>query len=245
MFVIEFGVNHLGNSKYLKSLINFYINSSFKMVTLMAHSEEYYFQHPNHRLSYNDYEKIIDICANKGKKIGLSVCDKKTFEPLSELKFNFYKLLSIANNDKDLIDLVKRKNKHVYISTGFSDDKRVAKSLKYFFNFKKKTLLHTPMTYKSEELNFKKISYFKKKFNQTVGYSNHNNNSKTLFALSAYDPKIIFLYAKPKVNLRKKFPDNDHAFKIDQLESIKKNYIECLNSHKINNKINKKIVIFK
>ena len=101
------------------------------------------------------------------------------------------------------------------------------------------------MTYNSEELNFKKIPYFKKKFNQAVGYSNHNNNPKTLFALSAYDPKIIFLYAKPKANLRKKFPDNDHAFKIDQLESIKKNYIECLNSHKINNKINKKIVIFK
>lgn len=245
MFVLEFGVNHLGNSKYLKKLINFYINSSFKMATLMAHSEEYYLQYPNHRLSYKNYKKIIDTCKNKRKKIGLSVCDKKTFEPLSKLNFNFYKLLSVANNDKYLIDLVKKKNKHVYISTGFSDEKRVTKSLKYFSNFEKKTLLHTPMTYKSEELNFNKISYFKKKFKQKVGYSNHNNNSKTLFALSAYDPKVIFLYTKPKVRSRKKFPDNDHAFKLDQLESIKKNYIECLNCHKINNKIKNKVEIFK
>ena len=245
MFVVEFGVNHLGNNKYLKSFIDFYINSSFSMATLMAQSTKYYKKNPSHKLSRDIYKKIIQKCKKKNKLIGLSICDFGTYEPLMDLNFDFFKLLSISNTDKNLINLIRKKNKHVYISTGFSDDKRIAKSLKFFSNYKKKTLLHTPMTYNSEELNFKKIPYFKKKFNQAVGYSNHNNNPKTLFALSAYDPKIIFLYAKPKANLRKKFPDNDHAFKIDQLESIKKNYIECLNSHKINNKINKKILIFK
>lgn len=245
MFVVEFGVNHLGNSKYLNNFINFYINSSFSMATLMAHSTKYYKKNPSHKLSRDIYKKIIKKCKKKNKLIGLSICDIGTYEPLMDLNFDFFKLLSISNNDKNLINLIKKKNKHVYISTGFSDDKRIAKSLKFFSNYKKKTLLHTPMTYNSKELNFKKIPYFKKKFKQTVGYSNHNNNPNTLFALSAYDPQIIFLYAKPKANLGKKFPDNDHAFKIDEFEDIKKNYIECLYSHKINNNISKKVKIFK
>ena len=100
------------------------------------------------------------------------------------------------------------------------------------------------MTYDSKELNFKKIIYFQKKFKQNVGYSNHNNNLSTLFALSSYSPKIIFLYAKPVSSNKIKFPDNDHAFRIDNLETIKKNYIECLNCHKNKNRVVKKFAIF-
>ena len=46
-------------------------------------------------------------------------------------------------------------------------------------------------------------------------------------------------------NSSKKLPDNKHAFDIKNLEDIKKNYIECLNSHKLSNKTIKKINIFK
>ena len=245
MFVIEFGINHLGNRSYLKNLLNFYLNSSFKMATLMLQSKEFYNKKSKYILSKNEYEKIIAACKKKKKKIGLSICDVATYETLKDLKFDFYKLLSVANIDKALIDLLKKKNKHIYISTGFSDEKRISKSLKYFSNYKKKTLLHTPMTYRSEELNFKKIFYLNKKFNIDIGYSNHNNNINTLYALSFYKPKIIFLYIKPVTNIRKKFPDNSHAFKINELENIKNNYNECINCHKIGKKTIKRIKIFK
>ena len=101
------------------------------------------------------------------------------------------------------------------------------------------------MTYISKDLNFNRIKHLKNKYNLDVGYSNHNNNKNTLFALSAYKPNIIFLYIKTSNSKKVKFPDNDHAFEIADLEMIKKNYIDCLNCHRINNKIVKKVKIFK
>ena len=114
MFVIEFGVNHLGENKYLKSFTDFYINSSFSMATLMAHSKKYYEKNPSHKLSRDIYKKIIQRCKKKNKLIGLSICDVGTYEPLMDLKFDFYKLLSIAIVDKNLINLIKKK-KNMFI----------------------------------------------------------------------------------------------------------------------------------
>tara|TARA_B100001121_G_C18560402_1_gene560021 strand:+ start:46 stop:783 length:738 start_codon:yes stop_codon:yes gene_type:complete len=245
MFVLEFGVNHLGKKKNLNNLIQIYLKSSFRMATIMLQTKKYYEKNPHHLLNLNDYRKIINLCKKSGKKIGLSVCDLETYKPLSNLSFNFYKLLSISNNNKNLINQIKKKNKHIYISTGFSSEKRISNSIKFFSSYKKKSLLHTPMTYISKDLNFNRIKHLKNKYNLDVGYSNHNNNKNTLFALSAYKPNIIFLYIKTSNSKKVKFPDNDHAFEIADLEMIKKNYIDCLNCHRINNKIVKKVKIFK
>ncbi len=245
MFIIEFGVNHLGSKIYLNKLINFYLKSSFKMATLMIQTKDYYEKYPNHFISEDRLKKIIKICKKKRKKIGLAVCDLRTYQYFDKLKFDFYKLLSIANNDKKLINKLKKKNKHIYISTGLSNDSRIKRSLKLFERYTKKSILHTPMSYDTKELNFKKILYFRKNFNKNVGYSNHNNNLNTLYALTSYNPEKIFLYVKPNSSKKINFPDNKHAFDIKNLEDIKKNYIECLNSHKFSNKTIKKINIFK
>ena len=98
----------------------------------------------------------------KGKKIGLSVCDLKTFDELKDLNFDFYKLLSIGVNNHSLIEVLRKRNKHVFISTGFNTSiSQVKKSIK-MFKSKKLTLLHTPMTYNTSELNFPKINIMRK-----------------------------------------------------------------------------------
>ena len=53
-----------------------------------------------------------------------------------------------------------------------------------------------------------------------------------------------FLYIKPTKSNKIKFPDNDHAFKIEDLETLKKNYIECLNCHQNKNRVVKEVKIF-
>ena len=64
------------------------------------------------------YERAIKLSHKKNKKIGIAVCDTKTYKPLSNLNFDFYKLLSIAINEEDLIKDLKKKKKQVFISTG-------------------------------------------------------------------------------------------------------------------------------
>ena len=239
MFIIELGVNHLGNNKYLDNLFKSFIESSFDMATIMIQTNEYYKMNPDHILKNSVYEKLIKISKKNNKKIGLAVCDVLTFDKVKKLKFDFYKLLSIANTNAKLIDILKSKKKHIYISTGLSNLKKVKKSIELFKNYKKKSILYTPMTYDGSKLNFQKINLFKKLFKIKTGYSNHSNNINTLYALSSYDPSKIFLYIKPNIGKKISYPDDEHSFSIDKLEDIKLNYLECLETHKVSKDINK------
>ena len=137
MFIIELGVNHLGNKKYLDNLFKSFIESSFDMATIMIQTNEYYKKNPDHILKNSVYEKLIKISKKNNKKIGLAVCDVLTFDKVKKLKFDFYKLLSIANTNAKLIDILKYKKKHIYISTGLSNLKKVKKSIELFKNYKK------------------------------------------------------------------------------------------------------------
>jgi len=240
-FIIEFGVNHLGNKKILNGFINFFCNSSFSYCTFMLHNKGFYRTKPNYYIDPSDMYKIIDKIKKRKKKIGLSVCDTFTYQSYKNLNFDFFKLLSISNTNRELINLIKNKKKFIYISTGLG---RVKKSLSFFKKYKKKSLLHTPMTYKSNQLKFNQINKFKDKYKVEVGYSCHNNNINTLYALSYYNPSSIFLYTKHSNNKKIKIPDDQHAVVINDLERVKKNYLDCLNAHKNVNK-KYKINIFK
>ena len=243
-FVIEFGHNHLGNSKIIEKLLDFFYKSSFSDCTFMLHNLDFYKKDSNFYILPETLEKIISKIHYKKKRIGLAVCDDRNYNLFSHLNFDFYKLLSIGNINENLINLLIKKKRHIYISTGMSNNCRIKKSLKIFGSYKRKTILHTPMTYKANELNFSKIINLKNRFHCDVGYSNHNNNPSTLYALSYYNPSIIFLYAKHSNLSTIKFPDNLHSIHIDNFEKLKSDYLECLNSHKINNK-QIKVSIFK
>ena len=51
------------------------------------------------------------------KKIGLSVCDEITYNELSHLDFDFFKLLSIGVNNFDLIKKIDLKKKDICIQS--------------------------------------------------------------------------------------------------------------------------------
>ena len=190
------------------------------------------------------YQNLIKNCHLNNKKIGLAVCDEETFKPFSELNFDFYKLLSVSINNKNLIEILKSKKKPIYISTGFkANDQKIKRCINLFSKKNKLILLHTPMSYKVSELNFEKINYLKKKFDLDVGYSNHNNDPKTLNFLVPFKPKSIFLYCKPSLKKNRVYPDDKHAFSFEELEKIKENYMYYSNLNK--NKKIKKNNIFK
>ena len=61
---------------------------------------------------------------------------------------------------------------------------------------------------------------FKKKFYLPVGYSNHNNNKQTLNLLTLFKPSVLFIYCKPTKKKGRVYPDNDHAFYLDEINDI-------------------------
>ncbi len=242
MFFIEAGINHFGSENLAKKIINFFKKSSFKYLTFMIHTRKIYDdlsrKGMNFELSNDFYKYLIKKCHQSRKKVGLSVCDIKTFKTFRDLNFDFYKLMSLGINDYDLIEELRKKNKPIYISTGFktkvSDIKKCLKILK---NKKKLTLLHTPMTYNVSELNFPNINYLRKKFKLNVGYSNHNDDISTLNILSAYNPKVIFIYCKPQRIKKRVYPDDQHAFYLDELEKIKINYNKYFKANNFSKKL--------
>ena len=248
MFFLEAGINHFGDKKEIDRILKFFLKSSFQNITFMLQTDDFYHRYVkkgiNFKLDKNYYNHLIEIYKKNKKKIGLSVCDIKTFDEVKDLKFDFYKLLSISINNFNLINILKSKKKPIFISTGFnSNDKKIKKAIKSFDLKKNLTILHTPMTYNVQNLNFKRILRLREKFNLPVGYSNHNSDSNSLNILSAYAPSAIFIYIKPTRKKKRVYPDDKHALYLDELETMKKKYEKYLISHeKI--KTNKKVTIF-
>ena len=249
IFFLEAGINHFGSLKEANKIVNFFLKSSFSNLTFMLHSKNFYKIYKKKNLNFilpeKFYKKLLIKAHKRKKKVGLAVCDKDTFKDLKHLNFDFYKLLSVSINNKGLINELCKKNKPIFISTGFNvKNNQIFTCLKYFKKKRGLSILHTPMSYKISELNFKRILELKRKFKIPVGYSNHNNNFNTLNLLSSYKPSSIFLYCKPSEVKGRKYPDDNHAIFLDKLENIKKDYFNFNNIHQSDKKIIK-VDIFK
>lgn len=248
MFYLEIGINHFGKVKEAGLFLDFIFKSKFKNITFMSQSKNFYREQRKKKIDFeldqHFYKEIIKKCHKKNKKIGLSVCDVSTFKNLENLNFDFYKLLSVSINNYELINMLKKKTKPVFISTGFkATDTKINNCLKAFKPKKEISLLHTPMTYNFSELNLSRISHLKKKFDLNVGFSNHFKGKEFFPVLSAYNPSQIFLYCKQKRVKNRIYPDDGHAFYLDELESIKNEYYKYL-SMNVAKKTVKKVNIF-
>ena len=229
IFYLEVGINHFGNVNEANLILKYFLKSKFHNLTFMLQTEKFYKTQKKLGLDFNldkdFYYHAIKLCHKKRKKIGLSVCSYKTFNQFSGLKFDFYKLLSAGINQFDLIRLLNKKNKPVFISTGINaTDSKIKKCLKIFKSKKKIILLHTPMTYNLDELNLRRIDDLRDKFKLPVGYSNHNNDKNTLNIMSVYNPSSVFFYCKLRRKKNRVYPDDGHAFFLDELDEIIKNY---------------------
>tara|TARA_B100001123_G_scaffold414897_1_gene514881 strand:- start:266 stop:1033 length:768 start_codon:yes stop_codon:yes gene_type:complete len=248
IFYLEAGTNHFGKVQEANEILNFFLNSKFQNLTFMIQTENFYVNFAkkgiNFKLSKAFYTQAIKKCHAKKKKIGLAVCSTRTSEEILKLNFDFYKLLSLGINNFKLIKLLKKKRKPIYISTGVRvKSHNIKKCLKSFSKKSNLTLLHAPMTYEPNEINFNKITELKKKYKVKVGYSNHNNDINSLNVLSAYKPDAIFVYCKPKRKKGRVYTDHGHAFYFDELEKMLKDY-DKYNQMNLKLKEIKKINIF-
>jgi len=249
VFYLEAGTNHFGKVKEANEILNFFLNSNFQNLTFMIQTEDFYINFAkkkriNFKLSKAFYAQAIKKCHAKKKKIGLAVCSVRTCEEILKLNFDFYKLLSLGINNFKLIDLLKTKKKPIYISTGVNvKNHNIRKCLKSFSKKNDLTLLHAPMTYNPNEINFTKITELKKKYKLKVGYSNHNNDINSINVLSAYKPDAIFVYCKPKRKKGRVYTDDGHAFYFDELEKMLDDY-DKYNQMNLKLKEIKKINIF-
>lgn len=209
IFIIaEIGINHNGDMKICKQLIDIAKNSGCDAVKFQKRTlEEVYSKEqllssresPWGKTTYDqkkglefnlkEYQQINKYCKKKKIHWFASAWDLKSQKFLNKFNLKFNKIASAMIVDKKFLNFVASQKKHTFISTGMSTMKNISDAVKIFR--KKKCsfeLMHCVSTYPmdDETANLNLINILKKKFKCNVGYSGHENGLAISIAASAF-----------------------------------------------------------
>ena len=204
--IAEIGINHNGDLKITKKLIdnakeaNFdavkfqkrTINKVYSKEALDAKRESPWGttnreQKEGLELSENEYEEIDKYCKKKNIDWFASAWDLDSLDFLDKFNLKFNKIASAMIIDKKFLLAVAKKKKHTFISTGMSTTNDISDAVNIFKeNECSFELMHCVSTYpmKPEDANLKTIQTLKDKFKCKVGYSGHENGVSVSLAAS-------------------------------------------------------------
>lgn len=213
----EIGLNHLGNSRLAIDLVKKCLKHDIDGITLQIQPESYYDSSKNFRrdLNIKAYRKISSIVKKSKKLFGLAIMDIKTMEKYNDIRFDFFKILSLAFQDAKLIKKVINTKKKIFLSTGFSNLQSIVSLGK---KYPKINFIHTCLDGKPKDANLSAINVMKQKIRNKVSYGFHSSDYEILLVSVSYSPDSIFFYIKP--NKKDYYPDNEHAISLKDLPNI-------------------------
>ena len=239
IIIAEAGVNHNGNLKIAKKLVNvaklagadyvkFQSFSHDKQVTKTAPKANYQKFNLNNKetqrsmlkkleLSVSNHLKIIKYCKNKKIKFLSTAFDIDNLKFLLKNKIDFIKIPSGEITNLPLLTYIKNKKKKILLSTGASTFKEVDKALKVLCKNKKDiTILQCNSAYPTpiNDLNLNILNTYKKHFNCSVGLSDHSLSIITPSAAVAMGATII----EKHFTLSRKMIGPDHKSSLEPKE---------------------------
>ena len=222
MIIGEVGLNHLGSEEYANKYIDFHRNNNFECLSFQIRENKFYQANEKKHLLLNDsfYEKVVDEYSNiKNKKIGLSVSNLDSIENIIDLNFDFYKILSIAARDLNLIDtLIKKTNANIYISLGSLSIEEINKIIDKYIMNNRVRFNYTQLSYNSENINFLNLIYFATRYKNKFSYGHHYINDLPIILSKSIKDCHIFIYLKgPK---KVKHPDEMHAVNFEEFSKL-------------------------
>ena len=243
MIILEVGINHFGSMKEANDYLNFFLKSDYKFLTFQIQKNKFYKKHfkkINYELPLSFYEKALKKAKFKNKKIGLAVCCPLSFKKYYNIKFDFYKLLSIAINDFKLINMLSNLKKRVFISLGKGTDLNIKNCIRKFKKKVNLSLIYTSMSYNPKDLNFDRIAKLKQKFKLPVGYGHHYKDDIAIYMSKYFKSEFLFIYIKKNSKKDRIYPDDMHAIEIKNIKDLKYKLDQIdiiLTNKKINTKI--------
>lgn len=206
-FIAEIGINHNGDMKICKQLIDLAVIAGCDAVKFQKRDIETVYskefldsprespwgktqrdQKTALEFSEKDYQEIDRYCKKKKIDWFASAWDLKSQLFLRKFSCKYNKIASAMLVSKELLTMVAEEKKHTFISTGLSNMEDIEIAVKIF---KKHNcpfeLMHCVSTYpmKSSDANLKMINTLKEKFKCRVGYSGHETGLTVSLAAAA------------------------------------------------------------
>ena len=193
----EIGINHNGDIKIVKKLIDLAVSSGCDAVKFQKRTVNKVYskevldgprespwgttqrqQKEGLEFSISDYKIIDKYCKQKKIQWYLSCWDIDSQIEMRKFKTKYNKVASAMLVHTKLLETIAQEGKHTFISTGMSTINDISKAIKIFKKYKCPfELMHSHSSYpmKIEEANLKLIQTLKKKFKCDVGYSGHES----------------------------------------------------------------------
>ena len=206
-FIAEIGINHNGDMKICKQLIDLAVKAGCDAVKFQkrdidtVYSKEFLDsfrespwgktqrdQKMGLEFDKNDYQEINDYCNERNIEWFASAWDLKSQLFLRKFNLKYNKIASAMLVNIELLKMVAEEKKHTFISTGLSttDDIDLAVNI-----FREKNcpfeLMHCVSTYPMNysDANLKTIITLKEKYKCNVGYSGHETGLVISYAAAA------------------------------------------------------------
>ena len=197
--VAEIGINHNGDIKIAKKLIDIAVLAGCDAVKFQKRTIEKVYsedvlnspresswgnttrdQKLGLEFSFKDYEIIAKYCKLKKINWFVSCWDIESQIKMRKFKTKFNKVASAMLIHDKLLNEIAKERKHTFISTGMSTIKQISNAVKIFRKHKCSfELMHSHSAYPmpDNEANLLIIQTLKKKFQCNVGYSGHEVGS--------------------------------------------------------------------
>tara|TARA_B100001093_G_scaffold508970_1_gene572136 strand:+ start:1258 stop:2100 length:843 start_codon:yes stop_codon:yes gene_type:complete len=202
--IAEIGINHNGDMKTCKSLIDVAVTAGCDAVKFqkreieLVYTEDFLSQKRESpwgdtqrdqkeglEFSKSEYEEISNYCSEKKIEWFASAWDLSSQDFLQQFNCKYNKIASAMIIYKDLLRKVANEKKHTFISTGMSTFKDIDQAVEIFKNANCTfELMHTVSTYPMniEDANLNVIKTLQDRYKCDVGYSGHESGLAVSYA---------------------------------------------------------------
>ena len=213
LLIAEIGINHNGDIKLAKKLIDLAKKANFDCVKFQKRDIDLVYskeildsprespwgttqrdQKQGLEFGQEEYDEIDKYCKKVKISWFASAWDLNSLKFLDQYNLNYHKIASAMIVDTNFLKEVAKRKKHTFISTGMSTIENIDNAVKVFreenCSFE---LMHCISTYpmKPEDANLLTINALKNKYNCNVGYSGHENGIAV--SLAAFSMEISSL----------------------------------------------------
>ena len=213
LLIAEIGINHNGDIKLAKKLIDLAKKANFDCVKFQKRDIDLVYskeildsprespwgttqrdQKQGLEFGQEEYDEIDKYCKKVKISWFASAWDLNSLKFLDQYNLNYHKIASAMIVDTNFLKEVAKRKKHTFISTGMSTRENIDNAVKVFreenCSFE---LMHCISTYpmKPEDANLLTINALKNKYNCNVGYSGHENGIAV--SLAAFSMEISSL----------------------------------------------------